>query len=53
VVQYLLGVMTLIRVVPVGLAATHQATALLLFGAWVMWLHHGTRGLATERLGDG
>ena len=44
-IQYLLGVLTLIRVVPVGLAVTHQATALLLFGAWVVWLHH-TRELS-------
>ncbi|MEX2284086.1 MAG: COX15/CtaA family protein [Gemmatimonadota bacterium] len=39
-VQYLLGVLTLVYAVPVGLGVTHQAFALLLFGAWVMWVHH-------------
>ena len=38
--QYLLGVLTLVQAVPVGLGVTHQAFALLLFGVWVMWVHH-------------
>lgn len=38
--QYALGVLTLVRLVPVSLAVTHQATALVLFGAWLWWVHH-------------
>jgi cytochrome c oxidase assembly protein subunit 15 len=40
VLQYLLGVLTLIFAVPVALGVTHQVMALLLLGVWVMWLHH-------------
>lgn len=40
VVQYILGVLTLINAVPVALGVTHQVTALILLGVWVMWLHH-------------
>jgi len=43
-VQYLLGVLTLVNAVPVALAVTHQAMAMVLFGAWVMIVHHA-RGL--------
>jgi heme a synthase len=39
-VQYLLGVLTLLHHVPVGLGVTHQAMAMVLFGVWVVWLHH-------------
>lgn len=39
-VQYLLGVVTLLLVVPVSLGVAHQATAMLLVGVWVAWLHH-------------
>ncbi|MGK7312968.1 MAG: COX15/CtaA family protein [Candidatus Longimicrobiales bacterium M2_2A_002] len=39
-VQYLLGVLTLIYFVPVSLAVIHQATAMVLFGVWVWWWHH-------------
>jgi cytochrome c oxidase assembly protein subunit 15 len=46
-VQYLLGVWTLVRFVPVSLAVTHQATAMVLFGVWVWWWHH-VRTLRTE-----
>ena len=38
-VQYLLGVLTLIYFVPVSLAVIHQATAMVLFGVWVWWWH--------------
>ncbi|MFW6205891.1 MAG: COX15/CtaA family protein, partial [Gemmatimonadota bacterium] len=38
--QYLLGVLTLIYVVPLSLAVLHQATAMILFGIWVWWWHH-------------
>ena len=43
-VQYVLGVLTLIYAVPVALGVAHQAVALILFGTWVMWLHHVMRG---------
>jgi cytochrome c oxidase assembly protein subunit 15 len=39
-VQYALGVLTLINLVPIGLGVLHQATALILFGVWLAWLHH-------------
>jgi heme a synthase len=39
-VQYLLGVLTLIYTVPVGLGVAHQALAMILFGVWLVWLHH-------------
>jgi len=42
-VQGTLGVLTLLLVVPIDLAATHQATALLLFGTWLLWMHRATR----------
>jgi cytochrome c oxidase assembly protein subunit 15 len=49
-VQYLLGVLTVIWVVPVAIAVTHQAVALILFGVWIAWAHHlrdaGTATLA-------
>jgi cytochrome c oxidase assembly protein subunit 15 len=38
--QYLLGVLTLIHLVPVTLAVVHQAMALVIFGVWLSWLHH-------------
>jgi cytochrome c oxidase assembly protein subunit 15 len=38
--QYLLGVLTLVYVVPVGLAVAHQVAALAIFGVWVAWVHH-------------
>jgi heme a synthase len=39
-VQYLLGVLTLLYFVPVALGVTHQAMAMILFGVWIWWLHH-------------
>jgi cytochrome c oxidase assembly protein subunit 15 len=38
--QYALGVLTLLHYVPVALGVTHQLVALLLFGTWVVWVHH-------------
>lgn len=38
--QYFLGVLTLVLAVPVSLGVLHQATALVLFGLWVAWVHH-------------
>jgi heme a synthase len=37
--QYLLGVFTLLLVVPVWLGVTHQAAAMILFGIWLVWAH--------------
>jgi heme a synthase len=45
--QYLLGVATLVLVVPLWLGVTHQAVAMVLAGVWVVWLHH-LRKLAPE-----
>lgn len=42
-VQYVLGILTLIYAVPVSLGVTHQATAMIISGVWVMWLHHTRR----------
>lgn len=39
-VQYLLGVLTLLHAVPLGLALAHQVLALGIVGVWVMWAHH-------------
>ena len=44
-VQYLLGVTTLLLVVPIGLAAAHQAVAVLVLTAALMLLHR-LRGVA-------
>lgn len=51
-VQYGLGVLTLLYHVPVSLGVLHQATAMLIFGVWLAWLHvarHGASGLAPAR----
>lgn len=40
VVQYALGVATLLMLVPVSLGVIHQAMAMVLFGVWLSWLHH-------------
>lgn len=40
VVQYLLGVLTVLRAVPVPLGVMHQAMALVIFGVWLSWMHH-------------
>ncbi|MEX2531288.1 MAG: COX15/CtaA family protein [Gemmatimonadota bacterium] len=37
--QYLLGVLTLLLVVPVWLGVTHQAMAMILVGVWLVWVH--------------
>jgi cytochrome c oxidase assembly protein subunit 15 len=39
VVQYGLGVLTLLLHVPVALGVTHQATAVAILGVWLLWLH--------------
>ena len=40
VLQYALGIATLVTLVPVPLGVAHQLAALALFGTWVAWLHH-------------
>jgi cytochrome c oxidase assembly protein subunit 15 len=41
-VQLALGIATLLHMVPLGLAAAHQAGAMVLFGA-VLWVNHELR----------
>jgi cytochrome c oxidase assembly protein subunit 15 len=43
--QYALGVMTLVYVMPIGLALAHQAMAVTIVGLWAALAHH-VRGLA-------
>jgi cytochrome c oxidase assembly protein subunit 15 len=38
--QYALGVLTLVNVVPIGLAVMHQAMAVAVVGLWVCLVHH-------------
>jgi heme a synthase len=38
--QYGLGVLTLIYRVPVSLGVAHQAMAMVIFGVWIVWVHH-------------
>jgi cytochrome c oxidase assembly protein subunit 15 len=47
IVQVLLGVSTLLLVVPIPLAAAHQATAMVLFTV-ALYLCHGLRGTASR-----
>jgi uncharacterized radical SAM superfamily Fe-S cluster-containing enzyme len=44
-------VATLLLLVPVSLGVIHQATAMVLFGVWLCWLHHVARAPAAERTG--
>ena len=37
--QYVLGVLTLLHAVPVSLGVSHQAMAMVLFGIWIMAVH--------------
>jgi heme a synthase len=46
--QYLVGVLTLVLVVPISLAVIHQAMAMILFGVWLIWLHHVRRAVVSE-----
>ena len=43
VIQFALGVLTLVLRVPVALGVLHQATALVTLGVWLIWLHHVSR----------
>lgn len=38
--QYLVGVLTLLYYVPVSLGVLHQAMAMIIVGAWLVFLHH-------------
>ena len=38
--QYSLGVVTLLRHVPLPLGVAHQATAVVIVGTWIAWMHH-------------
>jgi cytochrome c oxidase assembly protein subunit 15 len=46
-VQYGLGVLTLLHAVPVSLGVLHQATAVVLLGVWLLWMHRLHGGGAT------
>jgi heme a synthase len=48
VVQYGLGVATLVLMVPVSLGVIHQGMAMVLFGVWLCWLHHVLRSRETS-----
>ena len=48
--QYLLGVLTLLFIVPVSLGVAHQALAMVLFGVWLVWLHHARELAISESL---
>ena len=41
--QYLLGVLTLVRLVPLELAVAHQAMAMVIVGVWAAAMHHARR----------
>lgn len=41
VVQAGLGIATLVLFVPIPLAVLHQLVAVICFGVWTMWFHHG------------
>jgi len=43
VVQYSLGIATLLLHVPVSLGVIHQSVAMILFGVWLTWLHQVVR----------
>jgi heme a synthase len=46
VLQFALGIATLVYRVPVVLGVAHQALALVILGVWVWWVHHLWRGTA-------
>jgi heme a synthase len=48
-VQFGLGILTLLLAVPVSLGVIHQAAAMILFGIWLWWLHH-VRTLESSRM---
>jgi heme a synthase len=50
--QYLLGVGTLVWMVPVWLGVTHQAAAMVLVGLWLVWLHDVLNRPVMARAGE-
>jgi heme a synthase len=38
--QFGLGILTLVYAVPIALGVVHQGAAMIIFGIWVVWLHH-------------
>lgn len=46
--QFVLGVSTLLSHVQVALAAAHQFTALMIFGVWLFWMHRLRSAEAAE-----
>lgn len=48
--QYLLGVLTLLYLVPIDLAVAHQAMAMVIVGLWVSALHHARHLAAASAL---
>jgi heme a synthase len=48
VVQYALGVLTLLYRVPVSLGVLHQAFAVVILAVWVAWLHHAIYARRSE-----
>lgn len=46
--QYLVGILTLVYAVPVPLGVLHQATAMVIAGVWVAWMHHVRHLAGTE-----
>jgi heme a synthase len=51
-VQYLLGVLTLLFFVPVSLGVIHQGAAMVLFGVWLWWVHHVHRSTVADAAPD-
>jgi heme a synthase len=52
--QYALGILTLVYMVPVSLGVIHQAVAMVLFGVWLCWTHHVVRdSAAASRVASG
>jgi heme a synthase len=52
VLQYVIGVLTLIYTVPVALGVLHQAMAMIVFGVWLVFVHHVQRLPAAARAGE-
>lgn len=46
--QYMLGILTLLLAVPVPLGVAHQATAVLITGVWLIWLHQVLNPVAPD-----
>lgn len=42
--QYGLGIVTVLHAVPVALGALHQATAVVILGTWLVWVHRVREG---------